>query len=152
MKILIISYWYRPFETIGVRRVGALVDYLRGEGYTVKVLTVKDTKWAHDGLRSTENAHEDVGRLRGFSWAPTVRRLTRGRIGGQATRASDEASGQKVSFLRRIYEGYLTYPDDCWPWLFLGRSKALSEEIAKPIGGYPTSFGTIQRNHGRRDC
>ncbi len=42
MKILIVSYFFPPYNTIGAVRVGKLAKYLVRQGHEVKVLTAKD--------------------------------------------------------------------------------------------------------------
>lgn len=42
MRILIVSYYFTPYNTIGAIRVGKLAKYLMHQGHEVKVLTAKD--------------------------------------------------------------------------------------------------------------
>lgn len=70
------SYWFRPFETIGAFRINALVDFLRSQGSEVLILSVKDTEFAYDGLRVKDSGQIDqVLRLRGFSWASAISKV-----------------------------------------------------------------------------
>ena len=134
-KILIISYWFHPFETIGATRVNNFAIHLKQQGWQVKVLSVKASKWAHDGRYSPKGIDVDIDRLNGWSWHVAIRKFSLGIIksGAQEREVQNvtDKMGLKSSFKKWLMKQYEKFasPDECWPWFVLGRKKAL--RIAK---------------------
>ena len=72
-RLLIVSYWFPPLESIGSLRVASFAKHLSGLGWDVGVITVKDGSLVHDGQRCEKAEYAEVHHVPGFSLAVLVR-------------------------------------------------------------------------------
>jgi len=130
-KVLIVSYAYKPFQTIGVTRIVSYVKYLKRLGWDVAVMSAKDNKWTYDGLRSEEDEElgEHIIRLKGISLASSIRALTGHRLKGSGQSTSEITRGRNPfkKCALYFYKNWLSYPDECASWLWFNRGNAVRE-------------------------
>ncbi|MCM8525838.1 MAG: glycosyltransferase [Lentisphaeraceae bacterium] len=130
-RVLIISYWFEPFQAVGTNRIVGFAKYLQEMGWEVGVVTVKDSLLAYDGLRynsGLEINSLNICRTAGFSLSTFLRKLSFGKLKGGGQTRKEFAKSKKFSLKRKLFEFYennFVYPDECWPWFWLGRNKAL---------------------------
>lgn len=126
-KLLVISYWFPPFQAMGTQRVASFVRGFTAAGWQVGVIAPHDSKWAHDGLRSIAVPDCELCRAPGASWAVVLRRLSLGKLkGGAQTTGGQTASGGWLKrSLYALYNNWLCYPDECRPWIWFGTRQAL---------------------------
>lgn len=118
MRILIISFHFPPYNTIGAVRVGKTAKYLQKHGHEVKVITAANQKAPKSLV--LEIAQQDV---RYTSWFD-INRLPE-RILDFIKKDTDveslgpTANSGKLGFLvkvGRIYTEFFNWPDSCAGW------------------------------------
>ena len=115
MKILLVSYFFPPFNTIGAVRSGKLAKYWLAHGHDVRVLTARDQLLPPTlhleipGQRVTATRWFDVNMA--ARWRPTL----------SASTPSTAAAGPgRPSLLRsafQIYKHLVNFPDPHIGWL-----------------------------------
>lgn len=126
-SILIVSYWFPPFQAMGTHRVASFVREFSHAGWRVGVVVPRDSKWTHDGVRGVPVPDCELCRTPAASWAVVLRRLSLGRLkgGAQTTGGQTVRGGRIKKFLYSFYNNRLCYPDECRPWIWLGSRQAL---------------------------
>jgi glycosyltransferase involved in cell wall biosynthesis len=141
MRILVVSWFFPPANTIGALRVGRMVQYLLDQGHDVRVLTARDlphlqtmpldipeervvrSRWldlnaAPKAAARLRNALRD--RLRG---KPGAQPGNSGNGNGNTTMlapARKGAVGRAISALGALYGDVLNFPDAAAAWIFFG--------------------------------
>ena len=116
MRLLFVSYFFPPFNTIGAVRVGKTAAYLSRWGHDVRVLTVADAP-----LQPTLPVELDESRITRTSWL-NVNAPVEWALGGrQRVAAQGFATAGKrrslMSHLGRWYKTLLNLPDGQIGWL-----------------------------------
>ena len=126
-KLLVISYWFPPFQAMGTYRVASFVRAFADAGWHVAVVAPRDSVWAHYGLRGVPVPDCELCRTPAASWAVVLRRLSLGTLkgGAQTTGGQNVGGGRLKRFLYSLYNNWLCYPDECRPWLWFGMRKAV---------------------------
>lgn len=129
-KLLLISFWYPPFQAVASNRTAALSKYMQKLGWEVHVVTATDSPYLFDGLRypHSQVADEKILRIGGFSISAGLRKLSGNKLKGKGT-ARAAGPVQKTSrfkpFLYKCFDNLLCYPDESWPWFLKARRKVL---------------------------
>lgn len=123
-RVLIVSFWFPPFNAIAAIRAGKLAKHLRDQGWDVRVLTAADTG---DPSLAVEIPRESVTYT---SWTDVDRHLEkalgrlRGRSPESATPVAASASPQVArqpsalrKFARQVYKEIVRWPDNRVGWL-----------------------------------
>lgn len=117
MKILVVSYYYPPFNCIGSLRVGKMTKYLRKNGHEVKVLTCVQQLLPND--LKVEICADDILYT---SWV-NVNKVLQVAVGGERSVIStgySVGSGVKARLLKRagnVYKTFVNFPDGQVGWV-----------------------------------
>lgn len=116
MKILIISYYFPPFNTIGAVRVGKMAKYLRAFGHDVRVVTAADQP-----LPKTLPLEIEEWRVSYTPWL-NVNRVPELLLGGRGRIAAKgyAVEGDQTRLLPRLgklYKNTFNFPDGQIGWL-----------------------------------
>ena len=123
-RVLIVSYWFPPFNAIAAIRAGKLAKHLYDQGWDARVLTAADTG---DPSLAVEIPGENVIYT---AWSDVDRHLERaldrlrGRASGGATPVATTPSSQVTrepsalrKFARQAYKEIVRWPDNRVGWL-----------------------------------
>jgi glycosyltransferase involved in cell wall biosynthesis len=113
MRVLLISYYFPPYNTIGAVRTGKTAKYLRELGHDVRVLTVAD----HPGLEPTLPVEIPSAQVLRIRWPSADRLVGRLLARRRAAVSSGEVSVQHagsrlVSRIGHLYRTLLCFPDE----------------------------------------
>ena len=137
MRILIVSWYFPPSNTIGAVRVGTLAKHLVEQGHEVKVLTVKDPPYAQTLPRVLPSGHvvaapwKDVNAApkRAAVWIKGMARRFRSTNGGDGNKIGSvavQAPSSGPGPLSRFYMNLINFPDSrigwLWPAMSAGRA------------------------------
>jgi glycosyltransferase involved in cell wall biosynthesis len=156
MRILIVSYFFPPFNVVGAVRVGKMAKFLHAFGHDVRVLTARDQP-----LQSTLPLEVPAEHVVATSWW-NVNRPAEMAAGGRERVAAGGYLGQRssTSLLARLgalYKTVLNLPDGQVGWYrpaVRGGSRLLREWPADVIVASsppPTALlvaNTLSRRHG----
>lgn len=125
MRILIVSYWFPPYNAIGAVRVGKTAKYLAALGHDVRVLTAIGQE-AVPALK----VELDVDRIIYTKWFDRMHfkliEKHRGIVQQSAfTKQSAPPHGRFYNRLRLIYTRLMTYPDAYIGWYSFATQQGL---------------------------
>lgn len=131
MKILIVSWYFPPCNTMGALRVGKFAKYLVGEGHEVRIVCAKDQPYAMDHPVEVPGDIIYYSRWRDVNWLPAKvqslrvwlqnRRHGDGGDDASSSGPPDAISPSAPGFLRRVlnvYRHLTNIPDGTIGWLF----------------------------------
>lgn len=112
MKILIVSYFFPPYNSIGAIRVGKLAEYWAGKGFDVKVITAKDQP-----LPASLSSRLSETKVIRTSWF-NVNRTAELMSGGREKVASQGYVSKRVLIGKfgKIYKSVFNFPDGQIGW------------------------------------
>jgi len=126
LKILLISYYFPPYNTVGAVRPGKLAKYLHRQGHTVHVISSHEPPFVK-GL-PLEIPEAQVHEARGWSVNAPIQWLLGGRK--KVAREGYMQSGSRGGWLQRIgawYKTLLHWPDAEIGWV--GSATALGRQV-----------------------
>lgn len=142
MKILMIAYYFPPYNTIGAVRTGKMAKYLERMGHEVKVISARDQP-----LQRTLHLEIPEKKVLYTRWL-NINRLAQSFAGGKSKVAEN---GYEVSirpgfrqrlihFTGKIYKNILNFPDGQIGWIpFAYRAGKKTIESWKPDIIYASS-------------
>ena len=115
MKVLVVSYAFPPYNSIGAVRLGKITKYLTELGWDIRVVSAKDQPFG-----ATLPMSLDPGRVRYTSSIEVDRlaRLVAGSAGGKGANGPSAGPPRGVKrLLKQIYTNLLFVPDSSIGWL-----------------------------------
>jgi glycosyltransferase involved in cell wall biosynthesis len=112
MKILLISYFFPPYNSIGAVRTGKLAEYWLSQGHDVRVISADNQL-----LTSSLPMHFPLSRVRYSRWV-NVNALPEVILGGRAKVAKQgfSSGSSLLARLGNIYKTLLNFPDGQIGW------------------------------------
>jgi glycosyltransferase involved in cell wall biosynthesis len=134
-RVLVVSYFYPPFSSVGATRVSKMTRYLRDAGWAPHVLTVDACDYPR--TLPVEIPQESITRARQlFDLASIPRTL----VGGKRFATQRVAPGQSKRWamlwrLGQVYRHLVCFPDGQigWRWSAVGRGIQLAKEFRPDI-------------------
>ena len=119
MRILIISYYFPPYNSIAAVRVGKTAKYLTKFGHEVRVITAADQGWPED--LACEILRQNVYYTKWINLQKPLELIFggRGELSRESTRRSNESGFKRFlkSTIYPIYKAVLYFPDPLVGWL-----------------------------------
>ena len=125
MKLLLVTWFFPPANTMGALRLAKFAKYLVGQGHEVRVICARDLPFPQ--TLPVEVAPELITwtRWRDINWLPRAVQGLRRRAGGGAVNpsrapespATDSGGGGVLRKLSRLYTHALNVPDRQVGWL-----------------------------------
>jgi glycosyltransferase involved in cell wall biosynthesis len=126
MRILLISYYFPPYNTVGAVRPGKLAKYLHRQGHTVHVISAQEPPFVQ-GL-PLEIPQSQVHEARGWSVNAPIQWLLGGKE--KVAREGYMRSGVQRGWLQQIgawYKTFLHWPDAEIGWV--GSAIAIGRQV-----------------------
>jgi glycosyltransferase involved in cell wall biosynthesis len=128
-KVLIVTYYYLPMESVGSYRNMAFAKYLPHYGFKPLIMTPIVNRKTWFGPVDLETPiGEQVFRVPGAQVGAIAKWAFGKRLSGFGVSRSDFRLNRS-SVLKRLlgffYDEMLTFPDPQWPWYVMGRHRAL---------------------------
>lgn len=122
MRILLISYYFPPYNTIGSLRTGKFAKYFHQQGHDVRVVTVKPLSLPDDLVLEIPETQVYPSRHININFLPE---LVAG--GKKDVTVKGYSSGSTIiNKLGRLYKEFFNVPDDAVGWIPYGLRKGLA--------------------------
>jgi len=127
MKILIVSYFFPPYNTIGAVRVGKLAKYWHQSGHDVRVISAVNQNFPPD--LPLEVPDEQVIYTKWLNINQPFKKFQQKSaelVGGmtKSSGSSGRTSRQYLEKMISIYKALANYPDECVGWLPYAKTSA----------------------------
>jgi glycosyltransferase involved in cell wall biosynthesis len=123
MRILIVSYFFPPFNQVGAVRVGKYAKYLHRMGHEVRVLTCKDLPLSPSLQVELEQAAIERTSWLDVNW-PVSAVLGRKRVQAKGFEVSGNGRGW-LGLARRLYRDLIHFPDAQIGWYPYARKRGM---------------------------
>lgn len=128
MHILLVTYYFPPFNSVGAVRPGKFASWLQGQGHQVHVLTCSNQPFPQ-GL-PLEIPPSDVTAVPGWSVNAPVEWLRGGRDKvAREGYGTNMAGGSVAGHLGRLYKALLHWPDGQMGWV--GAAKRAGRKLMR---------------------
>ena len=137
--LLIVTFWYPPFQAVASNRTAAFAKYMERLGWKVHVITAAVSPLLFDGLLYPYErvGNENILRINGFTVSALLRKMPGGGAAAKGElKAATRGQGKSLkAFLYRCYDNLACFPDDTWPWFLAarGRVTAMARKIQPDI-------------------
>ncbi|TLS76034.1 glycosyltransferase family 4 protein [Mariprofundus erugo] len=115
MKILIVSYFFPPFNQVGAVRVGKYAKYLRRMGHDVRVLACEPLPLPSNLQVEIESERVERSKWLDVNW-PVTMLLGRQRVQSRGFEMTAGSSGGLPHLLRKLYRDLIHFPDAQVGW------------------------------------
>jgi hypothetical protein len=120
MRLLLVSYVFPPYNSIGAVRVGKIADHLLRLGWDVRVITAKNQPFSETLPLNIDADRVRYTRSLELDWPA---RLARRRGGNYVNDGVEITNNRLKNALKKIYTNLLFVPDAHVGWLPFARAE-----------------------------